>query len=323
MARRKKKDNGKIEVLLDGDYLAYSAGFAAQHTYRLLLNTPQGVNPGVDSVLVGVYDSADDLKAATAEQADKPGGGALTIWERTEVEPVENALHTVKLQINRLLERVKEKTGREPELKAFLTGTGNFREILATIKPYKGNRSPFHRPRLYREIREYMVDRWGAEVIHGQEADDEVCIRQTAAAREGRASVIVGIDKDLWQCPGLHYSTMKDAFAEVSPALGLRMFYRQVLTGDATDNIGGVYRCGEKKAAELITPDMTEAQMYAVCLAAYEASIEKYGAERCGYADAREALLENCQLLWMRREYGETFLEALEKRHGRGVEAAA
>jgi hypothetical protein len=302
----RKKVKKKIEVLLDSDALVYSAGFAAQHTFRVLADET------LESVL-GPFKSAEEVKACLALPANE--GTTYLQYERIEVEPLENALHTVKLQINRLLERVKEKTGLEPELRAFLTGTGNFREIIATIRPYKGNRPPWHKPRLYREIRQYLIDQWGAQVIHGQEADDEVCIRQTTAEAEKRPSIIVGIDKDLWQCPGWHYCTSKDAFARISPALGLRLFYRQVLSGDATDNVAGVYKIGGKKAKDLIQPGMTEPEMYAACHQAYAASLDKYGAEKCGYSDAVAALAENAELVWMRRAYGVGYQAAYAERN--------
>jgi len=55
-----------------------------------------------------------------------------------------------------------------------LSGPGNFRDSIATIKPYKGNRDPTHIPVHYSAIRQYMIDQYCAVVIHGREADDEV-----------------------------------------------------------------------------------------------------------------------------------------------------
>lgn len=312
-----KRKPKSVQIHLDADFLIYAAGFAAQKTH-LALVPHDAVEPAVRFEGNATSSARDKLKAWTADITKDTPDFKLEEWghvyERIEVEPLENALHTVKLQLHKLLERVEGKFGLQPELGVYLTGTGNFREKIATIRPYKGNRPPWHRPRLYREIRQYLVQQWGAQVIHDQEADDEVAIRQTQAEQEGRPSVIVGIDKDLWQVPGWHYSTLKDAFARVSPALGLRLFYRQLLTGDQTDNIGGVYRLGEVKAKKLIEPGMTEPTMLTVCKDAYQASLDKYGAERCGYADAAEALAENANLLWLRRRPGETFWQALLER---------
>lgn len=301
MAKTKRKAKPKvIKVHLDADYLAYSAGFAAQHTDYMLTH---------EGKAVGQYGKADEVKEALKlyEAEGKPVAEFLK-WERITVEPVENALHTIKVQIKDILEQVEGKfPGLTPELCLYLTGTGNFREKIATIKPYKGNRPPWHKPRLYRECRAYMVNAWGAVVVHDQEADDEVVIQQIAANEAGIPSVIVGIDKDLWQCPGWHYSTSKRGFARISPAMGLRLFYRQVLTGDATDNIGGVYRLGKVKAKAMILPGMAQPEMHDICLRAYADSVEKYGPEKCGYAVAAEALAENVDLLWLRRRPDQWF----------------
>ena len=297
MAKTKKPKT--IQVHLDADYLVYQAGFSAQHTSYLLVD---------DGAAVNEYSKAEDVKAAMATFAKEGRDLSHFVkWERTEVEPSENALHTCKLQINDIVEQVEGKFGLKADLSLYLTGTGNFREKIATIRPYKGNRPPWAKPRLYRELRQYMVDVWGAKVIHDQEADDEVAIQQTHAIAEGKPSVICGIDKDLWQVPGWHYSTNKRGFARISPQLGLRLFFRQVLSGDATDNIGGVYKLGAVKAKRLIEPGMSLADMERVCLGAYQASLDKYGHEKCGYARADDALLENVNLLWLRRRQDEWY----------------
>ena len=60
-----------------------------------------------------------------------------------------------------------------------------------------------------------MTDTWGAEVIDGWEADDEVGIRARQLAADGVEFCIATIDKDLDQIPGLHYDYRQHVFYDI------------------------------------------------------------------------------------------------------------
>src|SRR5687768_549026 len=66
------------------------------------------------------------------------------------------ALQNVKTILLGVTERFNE------EYKAYIQGDGNFRDQLATIKPYKGNRDKNHKPKYYKEIKEYVINQWNA-----------------------------------------------------------------------------------------------------------------------------------------------------------------
>lgn len=229
-----------------------------------------------------------------------------------EDEPVEYALATVKNVLNNIMDRFPEATSR----RVYLTGKGNFRDDIATILVYKGNRDPANKPHYYSEIREYLVDHQGAEVVEGQEADDAQGIAQWAC--KDKSTVIVGIDKDLYMIPGYHYNWVTGEFKYVTLAEANYNFFHQMLTGDRTDNIlgcgvmkPGVYKTGAKKgqayvkrdgvgpkeADELLAPcNKNTVEMAKVVKGQYK----KY------YGDAaRAAHKENAALLWMRREEGQ------------------
>ena len=90
-------------------------------------------------------------------------------------EPVEHAYQAVKTTFEgKLLNFPQADTSSKPAL--YISGKDNFREKVATILPYKGNRDPLHKPKYYKEIREYLKDAYGAQVVDGQEADDEIGI---------------------------------------------------------------------------------------------------------------------------------------------------
>ena len=132
----------------------------------------------------------------------------------------------------------------------YLTGSGNFRETLATLVPYKGNRDPTHKPKYYREIKQYMEDQWDAVVTKGIEADDAIATEQWR--HKDRSTVICTIDKDLDQIPGFHYNYVKQLFYNVSMHDANTFFWQQMLEGDRTDNIPGIEGIGPKRAAKIV-----------------------------------------------------------------------
>ncbi len=168
----------------------------------------------------------------------------------------------------------------------YLTGSGNFRKDLATIKVYKGQRPP--KPEHLPATRDQLVERWGAEVVEGQEADDAIGIKATDLNGD---CVIASIDKDLLMIPGTHYNFVKQEWTKVNQEQGDYFFYKQLLTGDQVDNIQGVPGIGPKKAEKAYQGCTTVQEMYQKALEMYK-----------GDADA---LLENARLLWLRRYEGE------------------
>lgn len=134
------------------------------------------------------------------------------------------------------------------EHKMYLTANDgfNFRYSAATIRPYKGTR-PTTKPFWYESIRRYLVDEYDAEVISGMEADDAIGID---AYSNPDKYIICSVDKDLNNIPGRHYDELKPNkgiyWVDERDALG--NFYSQLLTGDRTDNIPGLFGVGGKSS---------------------------------------------------------------------------
>lgn len=168
----------------------------------------------------------------------------------------------------------------------YLTGGNNFRKEIAVTVPYKGNRTtpkPEHLP----AVRQHLIDKWGAIVAEGQEADDAIAIDATVL---GDQCVMISIDKDFKQIPGFHYNFVKRQHFHVTPEDGVRFLYTQVLMGDATDNIIGVYGIGPKKAEALLKECNTEQEMFDVCVKVF---------------DNEDRVIENARLLYLRRKENE------------------
>ena len=172
------------------------------------------------------------------------------------------------------------------DYKAYITGSNNFRDKIAVTAPYKGNRVGLKKPVHYDAIRKHL-QRLGAELVEGQEADDAVAIEATSTG-----GWIVSIDKDLDQVAGWHYNFVKHEEYYVTEEQGLRNLFTQVLTGDRIDNIIGLKGIGPKKAEKLLKDCTTAKEYYEVCLKAYDGNQLRVD--------------ENLMLLWLRRTPNQT-----------------
>jgi hypothetical protein len=171
------------------------------------------------------------------------------------------------------------------EYQGYLTGKGNFRNEIAVTEPYKGNRKA-PKPKHYQALRDYMQNHWQFEMIEGQEADDAIGI--AAYTLDPDEYCICSIDKDLDMLRGKHYNFVKDFFYHVDEEEAIFNFYKQILTGDRVDNIKGLKGIGDVKAKRILEECKDENEMYLAVLKAYEGNSER--------------VLENGQLLWIRRE---------------------
>ena len=170
----------------------------------------------------------------------------------------------------------------------YLTGKDNYRHDIAKTQPYKGNRKDAPRPVHLHSLREYLITAWDFRVADGQEADDAIGIHATLTRDN---SIIVSIDKDLDMIPGHHYNPVKKDHYYVNDKEAIKDFYRQLLTGDKVDNVQGLRGIGPKKADKILGDFDTDLAMYEAVLKAYDGDAER--------------VLENGQLLWIRRRKDE------------------
>lgn len=221
------------KALIDGDILVYRSGFAAEHSHYLLVDREQGVP-------VKEFDSYADFRAYTKDNPD---------WEKEydvdsyrTVEEVSHALANVKSTVAKILDATDCN-----EYVVFLSSGFNFRKNIATLLEYKGNRKDARKPEHYDAIHNYLKEYYGAITLTSIESDDALAMCQT------KDTVICSIDKDLLQVPGFHYDWVGDYKTLISPDVGLKKLYMQVLTGDSTDNIPGIRGIGPVKARKIIT----------------------------------------------------------------------
>lgn len=241
-----------------------------------------------------------------------------------ELEPLSHCLATVRGSLNGLLEKFDMKRG-DNSYKLFLDGGGNFREDMARIRTYKGNRKGKDKPVYYQEIRDYLVNEWGAILVEGMEADDACAIELTKLGKNG---ILCGVDKDLLQVAGKHYNIMKGSLSVVTQKQAIYNLWHQAITGDSTDNIPGCKGIGPKKAEKIIARVAQEALGGVwregelpthslgldAAVEAYRSVYEGVGCEtECGtqVLTWREALEENLGLVYLLREEGDSFRSVL------------
>jgi len=272
-------------AILDGDAWVYRCGGAAEHTYYLLERWS-----GENQDQLGVY-PFDNYRDAVKRQKEIGG----TLWSRKEIEPLENCLQMVKTSLENTLDVLGIK-----DYRLYLGGRKNFRSDL--YGDYKANRDSTPKPKYYRDIRDYLVGKWNGIVCEGIEADDAVAIDAIQFGPD--RAVIVAVDKDLDQIPGVHYNWTDGRSYTVSPREGLRFFYEQLLSGDTTDNIPGLPGIGPARATKALADCETPK---AVARQVWQMYYERRDVLGISDDDAQRKLIDrNASLLWIKRRIDDT-----------------
>lgn len=189
----------------------------------------------------------------------------------------------------------------------------SFRYFEAKTRPYKGNRKDVEKPLHYHNIRAYILSEFECVISNGLEADDMLAMHMT----KNPNTILCSIDKDLRQVPGWHYSwsigprpsiplyevdefgTMELVDKGKSKALkatGIRSLFAQALMGDLVDNIQGIPKCGPVMAYNILSPCLTELELFL-------ATANKY--REVYTLDWKEKLREHMDLVYMIRETDE------------------
>lgn len=282
-------------ALIDGDELVYKIGHLCQTSYRLLEHPEKGT-----------FQFETKLDAVEWLENDKDDRWVM------EDFIVPHPEHTVKYHLDRILSFIQERTEYTDYI-IFLTSDdeNNFRYRVATLIPYKGNRETGHRPYYWDYIRNLMMFQYNGVMETDCEADDGMSKAAYHLRQEGIDDyVVVSQDKDLNMVPGKHFNIPKNLLYTVEPEDGIKFFYKQLLAGDATDNIYGIYRIGMKTASSMIENlhSTDEKVLWDFCLKAYEAALfdpKKRVKMPNPEMPLRERVTEIARLLWMQETPGE------------------
>lgn len=311
-------------ALIDSDTLLYQAANQAQENRYRFTDDPSQVFTG---------------KTEAYAWAKDKGIEKDYIKDRLELFPYEVgepsfAFHTLKQSIDKILE--------QPWLKDYrllIGGGGNFRDDVATIWKYKGQRPA--KPVLLAQTKDYMRRKYKGRVIEAfdEEADDVIAkmgwkwYRYAKEQGDPNASEVVlcYVDKDIDIVPGFRWNYLKggDVYWQ-NNVDGFRCFCLQILKGDKqVDNIPGLTRyshstaehfgtrkstgCGPKIAEKLLEDCTTVPEMMQRVIDVYkfeygeepfELDTWKFGPKMVTWD---YILNENALLLWMRANEGEMY----------------
>ena len=239
-------------IAIDGDIVRYRCGFAAQHTfYNIWMKDdcePDGEagewsTKSSATAPVMTFNDAKTANKWLKEQTEYKPEDIVRI-PRIKVEPLKNALYSLRL----VMENIQAKYP-DGELRFYgsCPTPENWRyEIYPEYKANRPDRQPFWAP----QIKEYVERKYGIIAEAPYEADDLIAMAAHECREVGRDCVIVTIDKDMDQIPGVHYNWVTDEEYSVSDVDALRNLLRQSITGDSTDNIKGIPGWGAKAANE-------------------------------------------------------------------------
>lgn len=240
-------------VIIDADPIVYRCGFASETTkWHIVYEDLQG---NVEEILFEPTEK-DTAGALMREWLDF-NEGKITVLDKSRhvvPDPISYALRATKVQIESIMEECEEHYKEPGKMVMYISGAGgSYRDKIATVRPYKGNRDPLHKPYHYNAIREYLREHYGSYVTRGIEADDAVSIfAHQLISRGGESWVVATIDKDLDQIPGRHYNYMNKVHYAITETDAERWFAFQCLAGDITDNVGGAWKCGPRRAEAIL-----------------------------------------------------------------------
>jgi hypothetical protein len=145
------------------------------------------------------------------------------------------------------------------------SSAGNFRRKIYKVAAYKGNRTetPEWVVKWKPIIENRLITKWQfVRAPEHLETDDVVVAMAVQFKARGIHAkgfemdvVICSPDKDLKQTPGEHYDYRTGVSVTLSATEALRNLYKQILTGDTTDNIKGIPKFGPVKAEKLLDPN--------------------------------------------------------------------
>lgn len=299
----------KMKFYVDADTLLYRSAALCQNNYDVIHKESGCVVTSVTSMKAFKDSIPKDAPEGYLDQFEYVANASPIIPAGAD-KPEIVGYHALKLQIEKIINDNKKWID---DIKIVLHNEGNFRNDIATIAPYKGNRK--EKPIFFPQIKQWAFKTYKDILIvaEGEESDDVVSKMAFAEyMRVGENSkkfnvCIAGVDKDLDQIVTHRYNYDKNLYYWISRKEAAYNFYTQLLTGDSTDCIKGLVDLppeirkeyglkgkgiGEKAAERLLEGLETPKEMMERCLSLYEIT----------YKDKwYDVMEENCRLLYLRK----------------------
>jgi len=188
--------------------------------------------------------------------------GDLLVWtEAAAIEHVvlwETDVHTLVCDFAELKQRIDvrilslvERFDAKEFTVAFSDAGNNFR--YAINPEYKANRRLVRKPLSYKDAVAYCHDVWGGVTWPNLEADDVLGILATTYP----TAIVVSRDKDTRTVPCLWYNPSMSGVQTITLEEADAFHLHQTLTGDRTDNYGGIPGCGPRGADKILGNEAT------------------------------------------------------------------
>jgi hypothetical protein len=225
-------------AIIDGDILAYRS--AAANTRRFVTAIHN------ETLEEHEFPTATAFKEWAGSKADK-----YSLTPGQEADSLGLAIGNMKRSIESIT-----KGAKCDSYHIVVSGKDNFRLNLPLPTRYKSNRDDAMRPPQLGDCKDYLVNKLGAEVSRGVEADDVLCSYAYQGYKEGNYVVQCSIDKDAHHGPWWLYdwTTMKEPkliegfgdielvvytsgvnTSKVVKGFGRKFLYCQMVLGDPVD----------------------------------------------------------------------------------------
>ena len=265
-------------LIIDGDLVAYRSAAAVEKRTIIAKHIKSGRTKELNTRTE--LKELCKAKGITYDKAD---------YEITDVqtpEDISHALYIVKNLVNNLKEQL------QPDSIEMYIGSGEtFRHRLPLPSPYKGNRADGLRPKLLKEVREYLMTQFNCSYVKELETDDVITIRAYEELAKGNIPILSTIDKDAQQTQGVIVKNFTEGseFDELQPiplvgelwkdkatikGNGLKFLALQTLSGDPSDFYQGYelskVAYGPTKAYNALQGCQTEQDILKVLIREYQ-----------------------------------------------------
>ena len=229
-------------AVVDADKFKYACAFSGEKR-SVLVEHPNGFSREFKNrtAFYGRDKKSEHLKILNKRRDSEFTFEEFTYTDIQRAEPLDSVLISTQNTIDREIRISGAKRAK------FFVGSGeSFRVERSTLLKYKGNRENL-KPVYIDEVTQFIIDRYGAEVVTHYEADDRLvmeCFRQPD-------NFIIGEDKDYLGCPVnfFNVNTPELGIQECNQfgklfrkkngdvtGIGRMFFYFQVMAGDNSDN---------------------------------------------------------------------------------------
>jgi len=275
-------------VQIDGDYLLHCYASIAQHMWYNVRYADGG--------LAQRFESWEDVRLHGYHKANN-----VVIEKDLEIKNFSLASEG----FDNVMEEILKACGTS-NFNLFLSGEGNFRYDIGTLKPYKWNRDEAMcgiygrqyqpKPYYYQQLKDYVMETNDVTTVDGMEADDAMVM---AHLENQQFSIIASVDKDFNQVHGRHFDIgSKWVKRTISKKEAKFFLYSQILTGDSVDGIPGIFRMGEAKASKVLAGATCEKELFYRCVEEWIKYAKKLGGTE---EDGKGMMIETAQLVYLLR----------------------